>query len=203
MTNPTVLAVPSVDDLQRVLTNALLAADSGKKHPPLASVQIEVRGGKVEIVTTDSYRLMHQEPGWDVTGAEGKYLVQRDALAPVLALCKAAKHQDRAAPVTVTCGEVIRLAGGIAYEVPLYPVNFPNWRQLVPTGNPLFPTALIPVAPKHLADLAKYRSRDEKVGEHTLKISAYESKGSEKAVKPLIITLDADAYCLQMPARVK
>lgn len=118
--------------LARALRQVTPAASRDDTRPILTGVQLEAEGGGVRLVATDSYRLALRD-------LEGQQLVPEGA--QVLVPAKALGELQRvlgAGEVTITIGE--RDAGfdlgTITITTRLIEGEFPNYRNLLPSGYP-------------------------------------------------------------------
>lgn len=130
----------ATDGLSEALRQVVRAASSEESRPILTGVLLAAEGDGLRLVATDSYRLAVRDlRGAGVFGAGQKVLVPSRALAELQRLLGSTSGE-------VAAGSEVRLqlgahdatfvVGSVSLSTRLIEGEFPNYRQLIPSGYP-------------------------------------------------------------------
>jgi DNA polymerase-3 subunit beta len=129
--------------LADALRQVVRAASTDEGVPIITGVLMAAEGGSLRLVATDKYRLAVRDlPGAGVLGEGQQVLVPSRALGELQRLLtgrpKATEGEPAADTVTLRLGEhdATFEQGTTRLTTRLIPGDFPNYRQLIPTGYP-------------------------------------------------------------------
>lgn len=105
-------------------TLAMVATDDTRPH--LASLLVEIDGGKLRTVATDGHRLAVATESVDVA-ASLSVLVPRKSVATIRSLLD--ESEDA---ILTTSGSSLFLRGEVDYSTKLTEATFPPWQQVIP-----------------------------------------------------------------------
>jgi DNA polymerase-3 subunit beta len=119
-------------EFQRAVGQVTRAASRDEARPVLTGILLELEGGRLTLVATDSYRLAVRELAWKGEGGGTRRVV------PARALQEAARVAEDGGEVQVVVGEsqVAVATAERRLASRLIEGDFPNWRQLVPADHP-------------------------------------------------------------------
>lgn len=121
------ITVPSAK-LASCIDRTLAMVSTDDTRPHLASLLVEIDGGKLRTVATDGHRLAVASESVDVA-ASLSVLVPRKSVATIRSLLD--ESEDA---ILSTSGAHLFLRGEIDYSTKLTDAQFPPWRQVIPAS---------------------------------------------------------------------
>lgn len=197
----------STGEFCRALRNALVVASKDACRPALCAVRVEGKGETIEVVSTDSYRLLRQTVTWptclEFVGS-ASITLEGSAIASMLGVVKALKTPDTAPCVVEFTAERFTVRGGIEWTSEALPLDYPNWRQLWPDLASLTPCTSFVLNVGMLADMSKvfpFVESPAKRKERGVEFYTAAKHSGTNALGPIVADLGGGVEWLQMPIR--
>jgi DNA polymerase-3 subunit beta len=124
-----------VDELAEMTRKVSRVVGRDETRAVLTGILLQIGGGSIKMVATDSYRLAIVEKQTDQEGAT----IEFEALIPGKALDDVVKMADKGAPIeiTLTSNQVRFTFGATAFITRRIEGNYPNYQNLLPESHNL------------------------------------------------------------------
>lgn len=120
--------------LRTILEQVKIACSTDESRQVLNGAQLEISDGTVQLTATDSYRLATRKLVDQNTAGECKIIVPLVALDQLTTACGKGRNTISEVHLFIASNVLIAVVGKRILATRLIEGDFPNWRQLMPSG---------------------------------------------------------------------